>query len=235
MPESLMSDDTPATVLFPQFESELYRMIFAEVEGLTDRQLDFESERWKWSAWSIRRNLSHVSSGDFRWLLIRWGDQLFPNGLPDVGDLDSLVASPYDRRLDEDKYWDVDVILEKLRQGLALCQSVLSRETIDSLRHKEIKNDNSAQWQQFSQAHPGGIREDSMDPSTIYISLEVTFRHRYFEHITHLYNIQRLKRAQGLAARVEIPVEGYWALPDWDRSEPYRLLYNPDLAFGGGL
>ena len=53
-----------------------------------------------------------------------------------------------------------------------------------------------------------------------HLTLEATFRHLYFEIITHLYNIQRLKRAQGLTTRVEIPYEGYWALPDWDRTEP---------------
>jgi hypothetical protein len=34
-----------------------------------------------------------------------------------------------------------------------------------------------------------------------------------------MYNIQRLKRAQGLEAAIDLPFEGYWALPDWDRSE----------------
>ena len=220
MPESQLSDDAPATALFPQFEHELYRMVSTEVEGLTEQQLDFESDRWEWSRWSIRRNLSHVASGDFRWLLLRWGQRLFPQGLPDVGDVDSLVASPYDRRLDEGKYWDLEVILGKLRDGLDLCLSVLSEETVSSLRSKEIQTDNTNQWKWFSQAYPGGVREDPSDSSKVYVTLEATLRHRYFEHTTHLYNIQRLKRAQGLAARVEIPYEGYWASPGWDRSEP---------------
>ena len=219
MTESQLSDHASGTALFRQFESDIYNMISAEVEGLTDQQLDFEADRWEWSKWSIRRNVSHVASGEFRWLLLRWGQHLFPQGLPDVGDLDSVAASAYDRRLDEDKYWDMEGILGKLRQGLDLCQSVLSQETVGSLR-REIKIDNNAQWQLFSQAHPGGIRQDPSDPSHIYITLEATFRHRYFEYITHLYNIQRLKRAQGLAAQVDIPREGYWVLPDWDRSEP---------------
>ena len=38
--------DAPGTVLFPEFESELYRMISTEVEGLTEEQLDFESDQW---------------------------------------------------------------------------------------------------------------------------------------------------------------------------------------------
>ena len=42
----------------------------------------------------------------------------------------------------------------------------------------------------------------------------------YFEFVTHLYNIQRLKRAQGLTAVVKLPGVGYWVLPGWDRSEP---------------
>ena len=220
MPEPNLPDDAPATALFHQFESELYRMVTTEVRGLTDGQLDFESDRWEWSRWSIRRNVSHIASGDFRWLLLRWGEVLSPRGLPDVGNLDSLATSPHDRRLDETLYWDMEVILEKLREVQALCQMVLSGETVSSLRSKEIENEHSAQWELFAQARPRGIRQDPDAPSKGYMTLEATFRHRYFEHITHLYNIQRLNRAQGLAAKVEIPYEGYWALPAWDRSEP---------------
>ena len=220
MSEPLLPDDAAATLLFPQFESGLYRIVSTEVAGLSDPQLDFESDRWEWSKWSIRRNLSHMASGDFRWLFQRWGQQLFPQGLPEREELDSLVASPYDRRLDEDKYWQIGSILEKMRQGLRICQSVLTKETVGSLRNQELRIDQNPFWPAFSHAHPRGIRQDTSDPSQVYITLEATFRHRYFEYITHLYNIQRLKKAQGLSPRVEIPFEGYWALPGWDRSEP---------------
>ena len=220
MSEPLLPDDAAATLLFPQFESELYRMFSTEVDGLSDPQLDFESDRWEWSKWSIRRNLSHVASGDFRWLIQRWGQQLFPQGPPEGGDLDSLVATPAARWLDEDKYWQIGSILEKMRQALGICQSVLTKETVGSLRNQELEIEKNPSWPTFSLAHARGIRQDPSDPSQVYITLEATFRHRYFEYITHLYNIQRLKRAQGLSSRVEIPFEGYWALPDWDRSEP---------------
>jgi hypothetical protein len=43
-----------------------------------------------------------------------------------------------------------------------------------------------------------------------------TGRHLYFEALTHLYNIQRLKRAQGLSALVALPRVGYYVLPGWD-------------------
>jgi hypothetical protein len=57
-------------------------------------------------------------------------------------------------------------------------------------------------------------------PDKLVMTLEATFRHMYFEEITHLYNIQRLKRAQGLPTVVEVPRVGYWILDEWDRSEP---------------
>ncbi len=68
-----LPDDAPATNLFPQFNNQLYQMISGEVHDLTDAQLDFESERWEWSKWNIRRNLSHMASGVCRWFWSRWG------------------------------------------------------------------------------------------------------------------------------------------------------------------
>ena len=51
------------------------------------------------------------------------------------------------------------------------------------------------------------------------MNLEAMFRHIYFEETTHLFNIQRIKRAQGLATVSEIPKVGYWAVDGWDVSE----------------
>ena len=215
-----LPDNAPGIAIFPQFEVQLYQMFTSEVEGLTDPQLDYTSDRWEWSKWSVRMNLSHVAAGDFRWLLLRWGPQLFPEGPPDIEGLESIFASPYDRRLDDGKYWQLQAILGKLREGLGLCHSVLARETVSSLRTRELKTENSSQWELYGQVHPRGVRQDPADSSQVFLSLEATFRHRYFEHTTHLYNIQRLKRAQGLSTVVEIPYVGYWALPGWDRSEP---------------
>ena len=49
--------------------------------------------------------------------------------------------------------------------------------------------------------------------------LEASMRHIYFEETTHLFNIQRLKRAQGLSIVSELPRVGYWTLDGWDISE----------------
>ena len=96
-----LPNDAPATSLFPQFNNQLYQMISGEVHDLTDVQLDFDSEQWEWSKWSIRRNLSHMASGDFRWFWSRWGEELFPDGLTNGQEIETLLDSPYDRRLDE--------------------------------------------------------------------------------------------------------------------------------------
>jgi hypothetical protein len=215
-----LPNDAPATRLFPQFSDQLYQMISFEVQDLTDAQLDFESEQWEWSKWSIRRNLSHMASGDFRWFWTRWGEELFPDGLANSGEIEALLDSPYDRRLDESKFWALDDILGTLRKGLDFAWSVLSSETVGSMRSREIESGDSELWSELRQANYTGIRLKPNHPGRIYISLEATFRHRYFEHITHLYNIQRLKRAQGLAPVADIPMEGYLALPTWDLSQP---------------
>jgi len=161
-----LSGESPATLLFPQFESGLYRMAASEVAGLSDEQLDFESAKWGWSEWSIRRHLSHMASGDIRWFWQRWGRALFPGGLPpglpSPEELDALSESKYDRRLDEDLYWDVAVILEKLRQGQALAHAILSNETAGSVRTKESERVDNGQWPSLYDAHPSRcMRRDS--------------------------------------------------------------------------
>ena len=69
-------------------------------------------------------------------------------------------------------------------------------------------------------AHPVGVTLVDATNKEIDITLEATFRHMYFEEITHLYNVHRLKRAQGLPTVVPLPRTGYWVLDGWDRSEP---------------
>jgi len=53
MTESSITESSPGSALFPEYEP-LYDLIAAEVTGLTDARLDFESDRWAWSEWSIR-------------------------------------------------------------------------------------------------------------------------------------------------------------------------------------
>ena len=223
MSQHHLPESTPGVDVFPQF-STLYSLVAPEVETLTDPQLDWESDKWVWANWSIRRQVSHMASFLPGWLLRRWGPRLFPKGYAELGDLANLidVASSIEIRwLDEARYKRISIILGFLERGLNLAQYILSRETLGSMREKEEpRPDTPPHWKkQFYKAHPTGVRWPGEDPQFSYITLEATFRHLYYEVITHLYNVQRLKRAQGLTTVVDIPYEGYWALDDWDRSE----------------
>ncbi len=218
MTQSSISESSPGSALFPEYES-LHDLIAAEVTGLTDAQLDFESDKWAWSEWSIRRQLSHMASLLYRWMLVRWGDTLFPDGAHGVDDVAGVAASSYDRRLDERRYWELPAILGQLRGGIDLARKVMAEREVGFLRGHSIPHQRSPQWVLMHKAHPTGIVPAS-DAEQGTITLEATFRHMYFEETTHLYNIQRLKRAHGLRAAVDVPRVGYWVLDGWDRSEP---------------
>ena len=90
-----------------------------------------------------------------------------------------------------------------------------------SLRSKETGEAGPSPGRWFAEAHPTGVRWESDDSSRSYLTLEATFRHRYFEHITHLYKHTEGSSVPRVCPQgVDVPFEGYWALPDWDRSEP---------------
>lgn len=213
-----VSNRSRAAKLFPEYDT-LDDLIAAEVRGLGDIQLDFDSDRWEWSKWSIRTQLSHMASLLYRWLLVRWGPTLFPDGDHGVDDVRGLADSGYDRRMDEKLYWELPVIMDKLKGGIDLARAVLNSHTVGFLRSHTYPHHLSSYWTLMLKAHPTGFTPTD-DPTMLAMSLEATFRHMYFEETTHLYNIQRLKRAQGLATVVEVPRVGYWVLDGWDRSEP---------------
>jgi len=218
MSEHPITDSSPGSVLLPEYES-LYDLIDSEVQGLSDEQLDFVSDRWEWSGWSIRRQLSHMASLIYRWLLIRWGDTLFPDGGHGVQDIQGLAQSDFDRRMDENQYWDLTVIMEQLRGGIGLARRVLAEKDVGFLKNHTYVMDLSPQWDLMLKAHSAGFTVSS-EPNKEIMTLEASMRHIYFEEITHLYNIQRLKRAQSLPTTVDLPKVGYWVVDGWDRSEP---------------
>ena len=214
-----ITSSTPARALFPEYWS-LENQARAEVKGMSDSQLDWTSPRWTWSEWSVRQNLSHMGSVFYRWMLERWGETLFPDGLPLARESIKSMSSPtHDRRMDDDAVWEIADVLTALAGGVELVRQVMLKETVESMRSKVIIRSATPQWPLMSEAHPAGI-ELAPDGNGGSMTLEATFRHMYFEFVTHLYNIQRLKRAQGLTAVVKLPEVGYWVLPGWDRSEP---------------
>ena len=220
MTEKTSSPDAPALTLFPIYETYL-DMVTTELEGLTDPQLDWDSDRWGWSAWSIRRHISHVASHLFRHYLLsrNWGDVLFPMAKPHWHELYYLAAIRT-QRLDEERWWEIDAILWKLDEALELVRGILRRETVASVRELTISQGARSYYDQISDWYPGTLLDDPRRPGQLRITLEGNFRLSEAEMVTHLYNVHRLKRAQGLQARVTLPRVGFWLLPTWDTSEP---------------
>ncbi len=193
--------------------------IHAEIDGLSDEQLDWTSEQWEWAEWSVRRQTSHMASMLYRWLLLRWGDQIFPDGSGlDETQVTALAASATDRALDENLFQDIADITRALDNALALAQGALDSHTVDQMRSFTIEAEQGPHWDLMIHAHPTGIDRNTETGISV-LTLEGTFRHMYFELITHLFNVQRLKRAQGLEASIELPRVGYWTLDGWDVSE----------------
>ena len=217
MTQQHITDDSPASALFPEFDT-LYDLIADEVQGLTDAQLDWTSEDYAWAEWSIRNQLSHMASLLYRWLILRCGDNLFPDGDHGITDIRGIADSPSDRRLDDDRYWEVTVILEMLDGGIQLAQRVLSERTVGFMRSHSVTSEASASWDMMLRAHPEGITH-SEDKTMRIMRYDAMVRHMYFEETTHLFNIQRLKKAQGLPTVSDVPKVGYWAVEGWDVSE----------------
>ena len=212
-------DDAPATALFPAC-GQLPNLARAEVLGLSDQHLDWVSDRWEWSRWSIRQHVSHVVALVYLWLLERWGPQLFPEGVGLAGrDYQTLLSVEHGLQLDERLFPDMAAIRPPLENAANLALQILRRETVASLRERTLIVELGPQWELLRKAHPTGIRPTG-EPGKWEMTLEATFRHLDFECIAHVYNIQRLRRAQGLIAVCELPHEGYITLPEWDRSEP---------------
>ena len=217
MTDQAITDESPGSALFPEFDT-LYELIANEVEGLTEEQLDWASEEYGWAEWSIRVQLSHMASLIYRWLILRWGDVTFPNGEHGVEDVEGLAASPFDRRMDETKYYELPVILTKLHEGIELARRVLSERNVGFLRAHSVTLTLNESWGLMIKAHPTAVTPTE-DSSTVTMQMEGSIRHVYFEEITHLFNIQRLKRAQGLTTVSDLPRVGYWTLDGWDLSE----------------
>ena len=207
-----------AITCFSGFET-LYDLIQSELEGLTEEQLDYTSQDWEWAGWSIRNQVSHMASLIPRWLVLRWGSTLFPLGDHGVENIEEISQSKSDRRLDDEVYWEIDDISLMLKKFLDLAVRVLRDNSFEFMASQKINRDATPQWEMMAKAHPHGVTSEGT-PAKGSMTLEATMRHIYFEEVTHLYNIQRLKKAQGLPTKTVVPSVGYWTLEGWDRSEP---------------
>ena len=205
---------------YPEYEH-LYTWMRQEVEGLTDEQLDWDDESQEWSKWSIRRQISHVAYAHFFQMVLAWGN-LFFQDREKPQPFDPAGAAKYDRRLDEEKFWDMKDLLPILETDINITRGVLSRLSEDELHSitmdrkipPEVTFSNgyetiSGYMDRAARCHTVGMERDADDPTMWHLSAGYIFQHMIWETLVHLNTIQRLKKAQGLKPVVDVPKIGY--------------------------
>jgi hypothetical protein len=206
--------------LFPDYWR-IDSLVRGEVVELPNNVLDWTSERWDWSGWSIRQQASHMASVPLRWMISRWGDQLFGDKRPISAERYATFDSQeHDRRFDDRIHWEVEDILGALDEAIEVCRKVLTETTVEQARSMKVVRQMTGQWELMRQAHPDGISLNSETGEMTIMDLVATFRHIQFEFYTHLYNVQRAKMALGINPIVKLPDAGYHTIEGWDSARP---------------
>ena len=206
--------------LFPDYWR-VDSLIRAEVIELPDEVLDWTSDRWGWSLWSIRQQTSHMASVPLRWLIGMWGDQIFADGWPVSQErYDSLNSQEFDRRLNDRDFWEIDDILGALNEVLDISRKVLVGTTVERTRSITVERRVHEQWERMRSVHPDGVSENPETGEMSFMDLVATFRHIQNEFYTHLFNVQRAKIALGIEPIVKLPYSGYHMTNGWDSEVP---------------
>ncbi|MEC9293548.1 MAG: hypothetical protein VYC65_04600 [Chloroflexota bacterium] len=220
MSQSNLTGNPQLRTMFPDYWR-LDSLVRAEVTELDNSILDWTSDRWSWSGWSIRQQTSHMASIPIRWLIGKWADQLFPYSIPMTPERYAIFDSQqHDRRLDDQAFWCIDEILSALDEALSISKRVLIDTTIKKARTMVVYRVPSDEWELMRTVHPDGI---SLDPATGTMTckdLVATFRHIQNEFYTHIFNIQRAKIALGIEPIVKLPDAGYHKATGWDSKIP---------------
>ena len=233
-----MSRVEPAIVEMPEdptvgampYYPHLLAWVKAEVEGLTEAQLDVDDQHpdreWRW--WSIRRQVSHMA----------WDALIFPHRRcaallwPDCHEPAPIVwehhhlgpKMKYDRMLDADVFWQMPELLEKFELGLSWLQPVVTEQSIETLRSTRESVRGTHFWRYVIQTLPRGAAADPEREGYIHYDLEGSLWMVFYELLSHIRTIQRLKRYQQLPLAVELPRVGYLRLPEYwgdtDRNGP---------------
>jgi hypothetical protein len=214
-----MPDDSSVGAMPP------YRLLHGwltdEVSGLSDDQFDFDDthpdREWMW--WSIRRQISHIAWDSLMLPWRRCGDLLWPNGdVPEPivwSDHQLGPKAKWDRVLDEIKFWEVSDLLAKLDLGLSWLERVVAEQSIETLRATTKTVTATHFWAYVITTLPRGAVQHADDPGSITYDLEGTLWMGFYEMLTHIRTVQRLKIAQGLEPAVELPRVGYLRLPEY--------------------
>lgn len=215
-----MPVDEHAAIMPPY--QRLLAWVRAEVAGLTDAQLDFDdlSPENEWMWWSIRRQVSHIAWDALVFTSRRCGHLLWPDGdVPNPIVWDDHVMSRsgarWDRVLDEDLYWDVPALVDKIETGVGWLERVVREQPIDVLRADVASVRGTPFWAYAITTVPRGAGEDPDRRGHLRFTLEASLWMVFYEMLTHVRTIQRLKLHQGLAPAQELPRVGYLRLPEY--------------------
>jgi hypothetical protein len=206
--------------LFPDFWR-IDSLVRAEVIELSDEVLDWTSDRWGWSSWSIRQQASHIASVPLRWIIMNWGDQLFQGEMPMSAERFATFNSQvYDRRLDDSIFWTIEDILGAMDEAIGISRQVLVDNTIEYARSVKVQRRLTDQWPLMRTVHPDGISANPETGEMTGMDLVATFRHIQNEFYTHLFSVQRAKIALGIEPIVRLPDAGYHTADGWDSDVP---------------
>ncbi|MEM8922754.1 MAG: hypothetical protein AAGD35_04560 [Actinomycetota bacterium] len=219
----------PAAGTMPTYDL-ILRWLEPELAGLTDEQLDLDDRHpdreWMW--WSIRRQVSHMAWDSLIFPNRRCAPLLWPDGaVPDPIEWGAHRMRPgtqWDRVLDEDRFWTVSELLAPLRVGIGWLHRVVTEQSIETLRATTTSVHGTSFWAYVITTLPRGASLVEDPPGHIHYDLEGSLWMVFYELLTHIRTIQRLKGHQGLATAVELPRVGYLRLPEYwgetDRNGP---------------
>jgi len=212
--------DDPSVGAMPPYHM-LVSWVRAETEGLTDNQLDFDDldpdSEWMW--WSIRRQVSHIAWDALVFTHRRCAPLLWPDG----NDPEPIVWQhhhlgpdmKYDRVLDEELYWEIPVLIEKMQIGIGWLERVVNENSIDELRANTTTIRGTYFWEYVITTLPRGAGADPDKVGFIRYDLEGSLWMVFYEQLAHIRTIQRLKKFQGLDQAVTLPRVGYLRLPEY--------------------
>jgi len=215
-----MPDDESVAVMPPY--RRLIDWIQTEVAGLTDEQLDFDdlSPENEWMWWSIRRQVSHIGWDALVFTSRRCGRLLWPDGdvpTPIVWEDHQMskAGARWDRVLDEDLFWDIPDLIAKVDVGISWLERVVTEQPIEMLRADLTSVRGTAFWEYAITTLPRGAGPDPAQAGHLRYSLEASLWMVFYEMLTHVRTIQRLKLHQGLHVAQELPRVGYLRLPHY--------------------
>ncbi len=212
--------DDPEIGAMPPY-ARLVDWIMAEVDGLSQQQLDFDDRspdrEWMW--WSIRRQVSHIAWDALVFPHRRCAHLLWPDGdepSPIVWEHHHLGPEmKYDRVLDEDLFWEMPDLVAKVAVGDGWLARLVAEYPIETFRSDTTSIRGTYFWEYVISTLPRGAGPDPDRPGYLRYTLEGSLWMVFYEQLSHIRTIQRLKRHQGLDLAVELPRVGYLRLPEY--------------------